>query len=99
MRPTKRRPIGLASQRTALRRALGAGADDVVVLSVARLAPEKGLDVLVHAVAEAADARLVVLEGATHFFHGRLRELSEHVESFVEEAGGPGTEGRAATEG
>lgn len=47
----------------------------------------------------AADARLVVLEGATHFFHGRLRELSEHVESFVEEAGGPGTAGRAATEG
>ena len=43
----------LAGRRPELRRALGAGADDVVVLSVARLAPEKGLDVLVRAVAAA----------------------------------------------
>jgi len=36
----------------------------------------------------AHSARLVVLEGATHFFHGRLTELSERVESFVREATG-----------
>lgn len=37
----------------------------------------------------AADACLAVLEGATHFFHGRLTELSSRIESFVEEAVGP----------
>ena len=36
----------------------------------------------------APSARLVVLEGATHFFHGRLNELSEHVQSFVREVTG-----------
>ena len=50
----------LAPERDALRGELGAGPDDVVVLSVARLAPEKGLDLLVRAVAEAADPRLLV---------------------------------------
>ena len=57
----------LASRRHELREELGAGPDDVVVLSVARLAPEKGLDVLVHAVAEADDPRLLLVlagEGA-----------------------------------
>ena len=44
---------GSAPRRPELRSALGASPDDVVVLSVARLAPEKGLDVLVRAVAEA----------------------------------------------
>ncbi|HEX6994006.1 MAG TPA: alpha/beta hydrolase [Gammaproteobacteria bacterium] len=38
----------------------------------------------------APTARLVVLEGATHFFHGRLTELSERVESFVRDAAGQG---------
>ncbi len=42
----------LAERRSELRRELGAEADDVVVLSVARLAPEKGLDVLIRAVAD-----------------------------------------------
>jgi glycosyltransferase involved in cell wall biosynthesis len=59
-----RRMDGLAGRRDALREGLGAGPDDVAVLSVARLAPEKGLDVLVHAVAEAGDPRiLLVLAG------------------------------------
>jgi glycosyltransferase involved in cell wall biosynthesis len=51
----------LASGRAELRAALGAGPDDIVVLSVARLAPEKGLDTLVHAVAEAGDPRLLLV--------------------------------------
>jgi glycosyltransferase involved in cell wall biosynthesis len=54
----------LRPRRSALREALGAGDDDVLVLSVARLAPEKGLAGLVHAVAEAGDPRiLLVLAG------------------------------------
>jgi glycosyltransferase involved in cell wall biosynthesis len=56
-----RRVDALAPRRPALRDALGAGEEDVIVLSVARLAPEKGLDVLVHAVAEAGDPRLLLV--------------------------------------
>ena len=51
----------LASRRPELRQQLGAGPEDVVVLSVARLEPEKGLDVLVRAVAEASDPRLLLV--------------------------------------
>ncbi len=51
----------LAPDRGALRAEAGVGADDVAVLSVARLAPEKGLDTLVRAVASAGDPRLVLL--------------------------------------
>jgi glycosyltransferase involved in cell wall biosynthesis len=51
---------GLEERRPELRRALGAQPDDVVVLSVARLAPEKGLDVLIRAVAAAGESRLVL---------------------------------------
>ena len=64
-RSTSRRSVsaaaGLAPRRDELRAALGAGPDDVVVLSVARLAREKGLDTLVHAVAEAGDPRLLLV--------------------------------------
>jgi glycosyltransferase involved in cell wall biosynthesis len=52
---------GLAPSRPELRRALGASVDDVVVLSVARLAPEKGLDDLVRAAARAEDSRLLLV--------------------------------------
>jgi glycosyltransferase involved in cell wall biosynthesis len=51
----------LAARRPELREALGAGPDDVVVLAVARLMPEKGLDVLVRAVADAGDPRLLLV--------------------------------------
>ena len=55
----------LASRRDELRAEVGLAPDDVAVLSVARLAPEKGLDTLVRAVAAAGDRRLVlVLAGA-----------------------------------
>jgi glycosyltransferase involved in cell wall biosynthesis len=50
----------LVSRRGELRAALGAGDDDVFVLSVARLAPEKGLDTLVSAAAEAKEPRLLI---------------------------------------
>jgi glycosyltransferase involved in cell wall biosynthesis len=52
---------GLASRRDALRAEAGIGPDDVAVLSVARLAPEKGLDTLVRSIALAGDPRLVLL--------------------------------------
>jgi glycosyltransferase involved in cell wall biosynthesis len=51
----------LAARRPELRDALGAGPDDVVALSVARLAPEKAHDVLVRAVAAAGDPRLLLV--------------------------------------
>jgi glycosyltransferase involved in cell wall biosynthesis len=51
----------LARRRPELRQALGVEPDDVAVLSVARLAPEKGLDVLVRSVARADDRRLVLV--------------------------------------
>jgi glycosyltransferase involved in cell wall biosynthesis len=55
------RADSLAPRRDELRREAGIGPDDVAVLSVARLAPEKGLDTLVRAVAAAADPRLVLV--------------------------------------
>jgi glycosyltransferase involved in cell wall biosynthesis len=50
----------LLPRREALRAEAGLEPDDVVVLSVARLAPEKGVDTLVRAVAHAGDPRLVL---------------------------------------
>ena len=66
----------LAPRRTELREALGAGPDDVIVLSVARLASEKGLDVLVRAIAEARDARLVLALAGDGPERGRLERLA-----------------------
>ena len=51
----------LRARRSELRARLGAADDDVVVLSVARLGPEKGLDTLVRAAAETRDTRLLVV--------------------------------------
>jgi glycosyltransferase involved in cell wall biosynthesis len=51
----------LAARRPELRLELGAEAEDVVVLCVARLGPEKRLDVLVRAVAAADDRRLLLV--------------------------------------
>jgi glycosyltransferase involved in cell wall biosynthesis len=66
----------LAARRTELREWLGAGPDDVVVVSVARLAPEKGLDVLVHAVAEAGDPRLLLVLAGNGPERERLEDLA-----------------------
>jgi glycosyltransferase involved in cell wall biosynthesis len=51
----------LAPRRPAIRGDLGLSEDDAAVLCVARLAPEKGIDTLLHAVARAADSRLVAV--------------------------------------
>jgi glycosyltransferase involved in cell wall biosynthesis len=66
----------LAGRRPELRAELGAGPDDVVVLSVARLAPEKGLDTLVHAVAEAGDPRLLLVLAGDGPERERLEDLA-----------------------
>jgi glycosyltransferase involved in cell wall biosynthesis len=55
------RADGLAGRRDELRAALGVSLDDVVVLCVARLAPEKGLVTLVNAVAAADAGRLLLV--------------------------------------
>jgi glycosyltransferase involved in cell wall biosynthesis len=56
-----RRADKLSESRERLRRGLGAADEDVVVLSVCRLAPEKGLAFLTRAVAEADDPRLLLV--------------------------------------
>ena len=66
----------LAGRRVEVRRTLEAEPEDVVVLSVARLAPEKGLDVLLRAVAAAADPRLVLVVAGEGSERARLKELS-----------------------
>ena len=53
----------LEAERPRLRETLGIADDDVAVLSVARLVPEKGLDTLVRAVGEAGELLVLVLAG------------------------------------
>jgi glycosyltransferase involved in cell wall biosynthesis len=69
----------LAPSRPELRASLGAGLDDVIVLTVARLAPEKGLDVLVRAVAGAGDERLLLVLAGDGPEREALRRLAEEV--------------------
>ena len=69
----------LAGSRPELRRALGGDAEDVIVLSVARLAPEKGLDALVRAVAAAEDARLLLVVAGEGVERHALRALAEEL--------------------
>ena len=76
-RSSPSRSARLAEHRPALREELGAAPDDVVVLSVARLAPEKGLDVLIHAVAEARDSRLLLVLAGDGPERERLGDLAE----------------------
>lgn len=66
----------LAPRRDALRAEAGIDADDVVVLSVARLAPEKGLDTLVRAAAAAGEPRLVVALAGSGPERQRLASLA-----------------------
>jgi glycosyltransferase involved in cell wall biosynthesis len=66
----------LAVDRANLRGALGAGDADVVVLSVARLAREKGLDTLVRAVAAAGDSRLLLVAAGEGPQRGALTALA-----------------------
>jgi glycosyltransferase involved in cell wall biosynthesis len=66
----------LAGQRAELRAGLGASDSDVVVLSVARLAPEKGIDTLVRATAATAERRLLVVVAGEGPARGELEELA-----------------------
>ena len=70
------RADALAPRRDELRREAGVGPDDVAVLSVARLSPEKGLDTLVRAVAAAGDPRLVLVLAGGGPERKRLRALA-----------------------
>ena len=66
----------LRQHRDDLRADAGLAPDDVVVLSIARLAPEKGLDTLVRAVAAAADPRLVLVLAGSGAERERLDALA-----------------------
>ncbi len=74
------RADALAGRRTELRARLGVGEEDVVVLSVARLASEKGLDVLVRAAAAGADPRLVLVVAGEGAERGRLVALARELD-------------------
>jgi glycosyltransferase involved in cell wall biosynthesis len=81
----------LRARRSELRAGLGARDEDVVVLSVGRLAPEKGLDTLIRAAAE--DERLTVVVGgggpereALERLGGRVRFLGDLDEERLAEA-------------
>jgi glycosyltransferase involved in cell wall biosynthesis len=71
-----RRAELLRADRARIRRELGVGAEDVMVLSVARLSPEKGLDTVIRAAADAGDPRLVVVLVGAGPEEGRLRALA-----------------------
>jgi glycosyltransferase involved in cell wall biosynthesis len=73
------RAEGLAAERRALRAARGLGDDDVAVLSVARLVPEKGLDTLIRAAKEANDPRLVVVVAGSGPERDRLTSLAQEL--------------------
>ena len=73
------RAEGLAASRTGFRERLGASTDDVVVLSVARLAREKGHDVLLRAVDAAADERLLLVVAGDGPERARLEGLAEEL--------------------
>jgi glycosyltransferase involved in cell wall biosynthesis len=67
----------LASRRDELRAGFALSTEEVAVLTVARLAPEKSIDVLLHAVAQAGLAALVVGEGPERT---RLEQLARELE-------------------
>ncbi|MGE5691167.1 MAG: glycosyltransferase family 4 protein, partial [Pseudomonadota bacterium] len=69
----------LQARRRELREELGATDDDVVVLSIARLAPEKGLDTLVLAAATAADPHLLLVLAGDGPERARLETLADEL--------------------
>jgi glycosyltransferase involved in cell wall biosynthesis len=74
-----RRVDELAAERHSLRTTLGVGEDDVMVLSVARLAPEKGLETLIRAVAGTGDSRLVLIVAGEGSERVRIEELAHEL--------------------
>jgi glycosyltransferase involved in cell wall biosynthesis len=77
----------LAGRRAELRRMVEAEPEDVVVLSVARLAREKGLDVLVRAVAAADDPRLLLVVAGEGPDRVRLTKLASGLSARLTLAG------------
>ena len=69
----------LGGRRPDLRKDLGAGADDVIVLCVARLGPEKRLDDLVRAVAAADDPRLMLVLAGEGPERQRVERLAQEL--------------------
>jgi glycosyltransferase involved in cell wall biosynthesis len=67
----------LARERPALRESFGLAEDEIAVLSVARLVPEKGLATLIRGVAEAEDRRMVVVVAGSGPERERLLRLAE----------------------
>ncbi len=74
-----RRVDELAADRPALRSALGVGEEDVIVLSDARLAPEKGLETLVRAVARAGDSRIALVLAGEGSERARIEGLAREL--------------------
>jgi glycosyltransferase involved in cell wall biosynthesis len=70
----------LFQRRAELREALGLGPDDVAVVTVGRLAPEKGIDVLLRAARQAGLAAVVVGDGPERT---RLEQLAAELELAV----------------
>ena len=70
------RASGLAPRRGELRAALGAADNDVLVLSVARLAPEKRLDTLVRAAVESGDHHVLLVVAGEGPGRGELESLA-----------------------
>jgi glycosyltransferase involved in cell wall biosynthesis len=70
----------LAGDREETRRALGAGEQDLVVLSVARLAAEKGLDALVRAVGSVEDGRFLLVVAGSGDDEAELTRLAREAD-------------------
>ncbi|HZR91599.1 MAG TPA: glycosyltransferase family 4 protein [Gaiellaceae bacterium] len=87
------RADALAGRREELRAALGVRPDDVALLSVARLAPEKGLDVLLRAAAKARDGRLAAVLVGVGPERGRLDRLAGELGVRAILAGGRSADG------
>jgi len=66
----------LREHRDALRKGLGVSSDDFVVLCVARLAPEKGVSVLLRAVSELEDASAVLVVAGSGPERSPLEQLA-----------------------
>jgi glycosyltransferase involved in cell wall biosynthesis len=69
----------LAGRRPELRDVLGVSPDDVAVVSVARLAPEKRIDGLLRAVAKVGDERLIAIVVGEGPEHARLEQLAREL--------------------
>jgi glycosyltransferase involved in cell wall biosynthesis len=75
------------SERTRVLRDEGRNGDEVVVLSVARLVPDKGLDLLVHAVARSGDERLRLVFAGAGPEAERLARMAEELQVQLRIAG------------